>query len=320
VKLEGVYQVDSCGRSHDLGKWNISCNISAHATIVQWLDDHLVEIWNQIPLELPEYADVPVPERLSARRRSFNTVSSGLTNASPVSHFLQSRAARHANTKQIETVIHNPWKPTPPVQSVAYTFNKEEPPLPSNNGAITSQPENVTMTAAGTATSAVSTLAGFRYAASVQLSVDRKIEAFEEARESTDFEFTARMNDIEDKLQGLQDQLAAMAATVTTSVLAGLQKPGCIFLQTGREDRLVLRKTTVNPPDGGNRAWHDSSPIPLPVRSWQSGGKETETGLLDTTVRSPVHLNGYFGNPTDHSTCFHSFWATQFANAINTGT
>jgi hypothetical protein len=66
-QMNGVYRVDSCRRTHDLGKWNISCHANAHADVDQWLDGNLEDIWKQIPLELPIHDEFPTPERLSSR-------------------------------------------------------------------------------------------------------------------------------------------------------------------------------------------------------------------------------------------------------------
>jgi hypothetical protein len=67
------------------------------------------------------------------------------------------------------------------------------------------------------------------YNASIQLSVDRKLTAFEASRATNDSNFTSHMNEIEDKMQGIKDELAAIADTVTARVLAGLQKPDGIL-------------------------------------------------------------------------------------------
>jgi uncharacterized phage infection (PIP) family protein YhgE len=140
--------------------------------------------------------------------------------------------ARHATTAKLMTVIQNPWTQTPPVQSVAYSFNKGDYPLPHNTATVTAQSEDLTTAASGIAASAISTLAGSRYAASV----DKKLEAFEAARDTSDSDFTARMNEIEDKLQCLQDQLSVMPNTVTASVPAGLQQPGGLL---GKQDAKI---------------------------------------------------------------------------------
>jgi hypothetical protein len=134
TKMGGVYRSDSCRRTHDLGKWNISCHTDAHPAIAHWLYNNLVTIWDQITLDLPEITAFPEPERLSSRSRSSVTVLSGLTNASPVSHYLQSLAARHTATTKITMVVRNPWRNTPPVHSTKtntlYPATAARPPLP----------------------------------------------------------------------------------------------------------------------------------------------------------------------------------------------
>jgi hypothetical protein len=101
-QMEGVYHVYSCRRTHDLGKWNISCSLGYHPTIAKWLDENLSVLWNKVPLQLPAYVAFPTPERLS-RNRVARSVASGLTDASPVSHYLQSLAARHKTSSKITT-------------------------------------------------------------------------------------------------------------------------------------------------------------------------------------------------------------------------
>jgi hypothetical protein len=128
-KLDGV---DSYRRTPDLGKWNISCHSDFHPSIAAWLDDNLVEHCNNIPVELPTFAAFPAPTRLSASRTS-RSVSSGLTDASPVSHYLKTLADRNRTSDKNTTVLRNPWKSTPPVNAVQYSFTVSEyPKLPTN--------------------------------------------------------------------------------------------------------------------------------------------------------------------------------------------
>jgi hypothetical protein len=192
-----------------------------HQNIAQWIDTHLSEIWAKVPLDLPVFATFPAPERLS-RNRIARSVASGLTDASPVSHYLKSLAARHQTSPKISTVVRNPWRQTHPVQSVVYHFDKTDYPLPNGNAAATAPTTDSTIFDA----SAITASAGSRFDTSVQLTVDRKLEALQVTRDVTDSNFTSRMNEIDDKLQKLQDELNAIAYSVTTSVLAGLQKPG----------------------------------------------------------------------------------------------
>jgi hypothetical protein len=96
AQMEGIYRVDSCHRTFDLGKRNISCHSSHHKQITKWIDTHLAEIWSNIPVEMPQFEAFPSPERLSGSRVP-HSVASGLTDASPVSHYLQSLVAYNKN-------------------------------------------------------------------------------------------------------------------------------------------------------------------------------------------------------------------------------
>jgi hypothetical protein len=229
--MAGVYRVDSCRRTHDLGKWNISCHVDRHRSITQWIDDNLSAIWAQVPLELPTYAAFSSPERLS-RNRVARSVASGLTDASPVSHYLKSLAARHQSSTKPTAVVRNPWRQTPPVQSVVYKFDQAEYPLPNGNAHATATANTAASTLLAESLAADGASDVSRFTASVQLAVDRQLASVDSTRERADADFTARMNAIEDQIHGIQGQIDAMASTVTTSVLAGLQKPdGLLYKQ-----------------------------------------------------------------------------------------
>jgi hypothetical protein len=51
-KLPGVYRCDLNRRTHDLGKWNIWCQLEKHADICTWIDESIVTIWKKFQLEL----------------------------------------------------------------------------------------------------------------------------------------------------------------------------------------------------------------------------------------------------------------------------
>jgi hypothetical protein len=60
--------------------------------IYHWIDEHLLSLWQTIPIELPEIATFPTPERLSkggTARGSSLSVASGLTDASPVADYMK---------------------------------------------------------------------------------------------------------------------------------------------------------------------------------------------------------------------------------------
>jgi hypothetical protein len=205
----------------------LSCFPSSQA-IAQWIDTNLVNIWKQVPLALPIYPAFSAPERLS-RTRGARSVASGLTNASQVSHYLKSLAVRHQTSSKITTVVRNPWRLTPPVQSVVYQFNKTDYPLPGGDAAATAPTTDSTIVDASMITASDGSNPLYGYDASVQLSVDRKLTAFDASRAANDSDFTARMNEIDDKIQGIQDELTAIAERVTERVLEGLQKPDGIL-------------------------------------------------------------------------------------------
>jgi hypothetical protein len=227
-----------------LGKWNISCHSSHHRQITNWIDKHLVDIWSKIPLDLPPFDAFSTPERLS-RNRIAHSVASGLTDASPVSHYLQSLATRNPATK-IATVVRNPWRQTPPVQSVQYSFDKTEYPLPNGKANATATARTKDSTLMDASAGSISQLDG--HAASVQQIVDKKLAAIKAARKLTDAEFIARMNTIDDSIQKIKDDLDAIAECVTTRVLTGLQQPeGLLFKQDAKIDLIQAQLMRLLP-------------------------------------------------------------------------
>jgi hypothetical protein len=54
-QMEGVYRVDSCRRTFDFGKWNISCHSSHHQKIANWVDTHLAATCAKIPVGVPSF-------------------------------------------------------------------------------------------------------------------------------------------------------------------------------------------------------------------------------------------------------------------------
>jgi hypothetical protein len=232
----------------------------------------LTDIWSKIPLNLPPFDAFPAPERLS-RSCIARSVASGLTDASPVSHYLQSLAAHTPSTK-IATVVRNPWRQPPPVQSVQYSFDTAEYPLPNGKthatAAVTTRTEDSTMMDASAGS--ISRLDG--HAASVQHTVDKKkLAAIAAARKLADADFMSRMNNIDDSIQKIKDDLDAIAECVTTRVLTGLQQPdGLLFKQDAKIDLIqaqlmrlfpLVEKSLGLPASGHRPLSDDESDSPL---------------------------------------------------------
>jgi hypothetical protein len=108
--LPDIYHVDSCHRIPDLGKRNVSCLASSnHSRTAKWIGHHMVAHWKDIMIDLIPIVTFPVLEHLSRSRPSCS-VASGLTNASPVSHYLKSPRSNHPVPTTTQHVTHNPWR------------------------------------------------------------------------------------------------------------------------------------------------------------------------------------------------------------------
>jgi hypothetical protein len=287
--MDGVYRVDPCRRTYDLGKWNISCHSSHHQKITRWIDENLHDRWAAVPLEMPTFAAFPSPTRLS-RNRVSRSVASGLTDASPISHYLKSLAARNVSTK-IKTVLRNPWRQTPPVQSVQYKFDKNEYPLP--NGQATTARTEVSTTMGDSAITPGSL-------ATIHQEVDTKLLVLEQARRVKDADFTSRMNAINDSIQTIQDDLAAIADAVTARVLHGLQTPdGILFKQDAKIDLIqaqllkflpMVQKVLTLTPTGKRSLSPTLNRMPPQI-------SEDWTTRRPWIRRLPGRLNGHLGSP-----------------------
>jgi hypothetical protein len=216
-KLDGVYRVDSCRRTPDLRKWNISCHSDFHPTIAAWLDAHIVEHCNNIPVELPTFQAFPTPTRLSASRTS-RSVSSGLTDASPVSHYLKTLADRNRTSDKIATVLRNPWKSTPPVNAVQYSFTVTDYPKLPTTKTGTAHTEDSTYAPSAVTSPSFSIVEAKNYS---------QLSDIEQKRQADADAFRSRMADLEAGMTRIRTELNKLATTisnnVTRNVLLGLQ-------------------------------------------------------------------------------------------------
>jgi hypothetical protein len=127
--LPGVYRW-----TPDLGKRNISCNSNHHQAICNWVDQHIVAIWQTTPLDLPEIATFSTPERLSKGRRaqgSSLSVASGLTDASPAADYMKTPESKFDAANGVSKTTRNPWTQSVPLEDVSYSFAAAAfPPFP----------------------------------------------------------------------------------------------------------------------------------------------------------------------------------------------
>jgi hypothetical protein len=181
----------------------------------------------------PAYPEFPSPERLS-RSRVPHSVPSGLTDAFPVSHYLKSLAARNTSTKLV-SVVWNPWRQPPPVQSVQYSFDNDAYPElpPHKHSADTAWTADSTLADQ----SAITELSGRVNTA--QDAVNSKMLSIDLESQDLESRFRDRMNDIEDTMQGILDDLDRIDDVVTTRLLVGLtRKIGLLWKQDRKIDEL----------------------------------------------------------------------------------
>jgi hypothetical protein len=113
--LKGVTRVDTTTRTHDLGKFNLSCTADSYADTVKWLDSKLTSLFADTTDD-QTLADTtfPIPVRMSrgpARRR--NT-----TNKPNILAYTQ-----HLRTKYPTTV----GTPPPPAPNAWQNRNRQAP-------------------------------------------------------------------------------------------------------------------------------------------------------------------------------------------------
>jgi uncharacterized phage infection (PIP) family protein YhgE len=126
-------------------------------------------------------------------------------------------------------------------------------------------------------------------AGSIQQSVDIKMSVFETTQQRNEANYTSRMNEIDDSIQRINDDLAAIADKVTTRVLEGLQQPeGILFQQNAKIDRIqeqllkllpmVERVLGLTPT--GSRALSDTeSDSPTKIRKLDTASPMDMTGV-----------------------------------------
>jgi hypothetical protein len=140
-KLPGVYRCDPTRRTPDLGKWNISCHSDHHQAICHSVDEHLVAVWQTTPLDLPEIATFPTPERLSRGCRALDSslsVASGLTDTSPVGDYMKTLESKLDAETVVSKTTRSPWTTTVPIEDVSYSFDAAtSPPFPTDKISTT---------------------------------------------------------------------------------------------------------------------------------------------------------------------------------------
>lgn len=127
MTIPGVLRIDSCRRTPDLGKWNLSTTEEFYPSVTQWFDENLPAIFENIPARIraeSKFEEFPIPRRLS---RIPNKTPSPAASKSAYSNLLVSRMSSSPN---VPLVQRSAWRPFQPVVDVSYAFNDNEfPPM-----------------------------------------------------------------------------------------------------------------------------------------------------------------------------------------------
>jgi hypothetical protein len=121
----GVIRIDSCNRTPDLGKWNVSTTKTDYLRLTEWLDEHLESIFHNLPAAIKStctFNDFPVPRRLSR-----NPTQPSRSQAHHTSSYTQILANRIAPTSPAN-VVRTAWRPFQPVVDVSYAFDEQSFP------------------------------------------------------------------------------------------------------------------------------------------------------------------------------------------------
>jgi hypothetical protein len=250
--LPGVYRCDPCRRTHDLGKWNISCSADSHTAICEWIDKNMVNIWNSIPTQatLPKIGPFPIPERLSKGRRvsSGSSVASGLTDASPIDDYLKQLECNLPSTALPAQGTRNVWNRNRPVEDLQYSFNTTEFPQlltldkTSKSTATTAQESISVVTSPVTAVSAITE-------GLVSHTVKSSITEFENRRKAADAAFELRMAKLEMKVGSIHQQVDDLTDRMTAVIVKTLTADNGIIAQQHalivNQDKKINRMETA---------------------------------------------------------------------------
>jgi hypothetical protein len=113
----GVTRIDSCRRTPDLGKWNLSTTQENYPSVTAWIDNNLVPLFEALPPDIQEQSknkEFAAPKRLT---RTTRTVTARSNTPSAYNTAL---ATRFAPQKSPETVQRSAWRPHQPVVDISY--------------------------------------------------------------------------------------------------------------------------------------------------------------------------------------------------------
>lgn len=127
----GILRVDSCKRTFDLGKWNLSTTEAHYIEATQWIDDNVTRLYNNLPKDIQDscqFSTVPIPRRMTKTLYSHQRPAQ-TRNPASVSTYASHLANKWGTTPNVAVVTRSAWRPPPQTIDISYDLNEAEFPL-----------------------------------------------------------------------------------------------------------------------------------------------------------------------------------------------
>ena len=209
--LPGVQRINSCRRTFDLGKWNLTTTKEHYPTVTAWIDENLSGLFSQLPADIQAqsiFTEFPVPRRLTRHSRtSTRSISNGT-----VSSYNQSLATRLSTSSKVSVVQRSAWRPHQPVVDISYAFDYQEfPPMATKQD---------------TDTKSTASLSHFSNSLSEQALKD----AINSETEKLRVESTQRDDDMDTRIKSLEDKLTSLTAAIVGEIFRKMTGEGSPFV------------------------------------------------------------------------------------------
>jgi hypothetical protein len=244
--LPGVYRCDPCVRTPDLGKWNISSTLTYNEELKSWLTEHLPKYFNAAPSTFPKLTIFPCPEILSPNRwgSSALSVTSGITDASPLDDYMRTLEANFVLATTPLMVARNPWISTTPVEDINYSFNMDDfktyPNGKTTDTTRTTIAESSVAASGPNPPTAVSAITEDF----VSNAVKAHMAGLEATRLAESTDFSDRLRTIEDSIATINSTVDNISSKLANSVIALLTAPGgALAIHTNKLD---AQNTTID--------------------------------------------------------------------------
>jgi hypothetical protein len=284
------YRCDPTRCTPDLGKWNISCNINHHQAICNWVDEHLVTVWQIIPLDLPEIATFPTPERLSKGRRAQGSsllVASGLTDASPIADYMNTLESKFDAANVVSKTTRNPWIQSVSLEDVSYSFDAAAfPPFPTDK---TSSTRTTTVETEFTGAAAEGATA---ISAITEGLLSSAISGIEQKRTAASADFDNHLKTLEARIAGINEIVIKMSTKTTNEVMRRLsaadgplaQQNRVLLEQNNKMERMYLMLLALTGNAEGTTSVVTASATTAPCPSPAQSPRERDTSNEASTT------------------------------------